>query len=305
MNMIHYAAKSVNILNLLLLMAVAAVASQVLVPFLNVTIKTSLPPVGKVSAEAVKEQTSRPIPAFADYLAVSDQNLFHPERKIPQEKRVENPNTNPVPKPDLVLYGTLIADNLSIAYIQDRKAPFSTPGRGARPRQMKKGESINGYILREIEPSRVLFMKGEERLVVLLDDKNKKRGEDAVASLPFPLSPAGMAPRSGLPAAFGAAPGNRAASANPLTAPGRAPQVMPSSPGYSPGSAPGSQGYTPSATNSPTTGGLPGPAPDTASPNSAPARYPTEKLPARSRALSNMLTTTPDVVRSEMKKGNN
>lgn len=36
-------------------------------------------------------------------------------------------------------------------------APFSTPGRGRRPRSMKKGDSINGYVLRDIAANRIVL----------------------------------------------------------------------------------------------------------------------------------------------------
>ncbi len=67
---------------------------------------------------------------------ISEQNLFHPERKIPPEKQQEKA----VPKPDLFLYGTLITNDASYAFVEDKKAPYSTAGRGKRQTTLKKGD---------------------------------------------------------------------------------------------------------------------------------------------------------------------
>jgi hypothetical protein len=102
---------------------------------------------------------------------IGDQNLFHPDRIIPPEKKEEKA----VPKPDLILYGTLITDQLSMAFIEDRKAPKTTPGRGKRQTILHKGDQVSGYILREVEAGRIILAKGEERLIVLLEDGEKRK----------------------------------------------------------------------------------------------------------------------------------
>jgi hypothetical protein len=81
-----------------------------------------------------------------DYAVIGYQNLFHPDRKIPPEKK-ELP---PLPMPEFVLFGTLLTPDLSVAYLEDKKAPVSTPGRGPRQTALKKGETLSGFTLREI-----------------------------------------------------------------------------------------------------------------------------------------------------------
>jgi hypothetical protein len=295
-----------NILNGLLLLAVVAVAYDVIVPFLNVTTQTSLPAVGKWETETgnQQEQASLPNVSFADYVTVGEQNLFHPERKIPEEKRVEvEAKAVVMPKPDLVLYGTLLADDLSIAYLEDRKAPYSTPGRGTRPKQLKKGDSIGGYVLRSIEPNRVVLMRGEDQLVVTLDEQNKKRaGDTAAPQGGAPARAAAGAAASSVPGGVPAGPPRRDMGASPAgggqaTTPGTA---AASGAGSSSGSsASATPASSPVATNPPATNASPGSAPNAPPTPSGSAGM--QNLPPRSKALSDMLTTTPAGVRNIIK----
>ena len=168
MNHLHYLGKSINVLNCLLMLAVAVSAYVVIVPYRNLTIQPTLP-VAKIAETAPTSSPpeSLPNPSQADYTMISEKNLFHPERKIPPDNVVAVAVVIPKP-PELVLYGTLISDNLSIAYVEDKKAPYSTPGRGKRQTQLKKGDNVSGYVLQDIEPNRIVLVKGEEKLVVPL-----------------------------------------------------------------------------------------------------------------------------------------
>jgi len=98
----------------------------------------SLPSV-KVTVTTSVEQTapSQHFPVTDDAV-IREKNLFHPERKIPPEQQPEKVT----PKPDAFLYGTLIADDASYAFIEDKKAPYSTPGRGKRQTILKKGDHL-------------------------------------------------------------------------------------------------------------------------------------------------------------------
>ncbi len=261
MNRLRFLMKNVNVLNCLLTLAVSAAAYQVTVPFLNVKTRVSLPAIVKVKAAmpATKPTpASLPNPTLADYMPVSEQNLFHPERRIPPEKKEEAA----VPKPELILYGTMIADNLSIAYVEDKKAPYSTPGRGQRQKQLKKGDQVSGYTLRDVEPNRIVLVKGQEKLVVMLDNKDKKRSGEAQAPGPATTPSAAAPPRPGLPAAAGRPAGAGAAVAASVPGASRAtaaaiPTASPSGVSLPSAAAPTSaasaaSGSTASTTPSPT-----------------------------------------------------
>ena len=105
MRKLHYITKNVNVLNCLLLLTVAAIAYAVAIPFLHVKVRTSLPAVRQGTNETAVLPSALPNSSYADYIVMGEQNLFHPERKIPQEKKDEKAALS---KLDLILYGTLI-----------------------------------------------------------------------------------------------------------------------------------------------------------------------------------------------------
>lgn len=235
--MIRYFFLSLNVLNGLLAAAVAAVVYFAVLPVWSPVTRISLPPV-KTTAESSGEATVPPQHSpVADYAVISDRNLFHPERKIPPEKQPEKAT----PKPEVFLYGTLITGEASYAFIEDKKAPHSTEGRGKRQLVLKKGASLGGYRLDTIEANRIVLVKGEEKVVVMLDDRGKKRSDESpaasAAARPFP---GGTAPPPVKPASPQAMPSSAppvVSSGPPVASPGpRAPgpvQRPPSQPGVS------------------------------------------------------------------------
>jgi len=164
---------------------------------------------------------------YADFISIAEKNLFHPDREMPKAEKAA------VPKPELILYGTLITDDVSIAYVEDKKSPYSTPGRAKRQTALKKGGSIGGYVLREIEPNRIVLVKGEDKLVVMLDDTEKRKGSEGGTSqtakgVAGPSSPTFIAPAT-----------PQVTTPSPGAAISAAPQVMTAPPGgaVSPGQA--------------------------------------------------------------------
>src|SRR4030042_3556026 len=182
--------KNINVLNIILLVAAILLADYVVLPLLNVQVKYIPTIPKKISSEKeekpAQSQTANP----ADYTIIADQNLFHPERKIPPEKKEEAA----LPKPEFVLYGTLITDNLKFAYLEDKKSPRSTPGRGKRQTALKQGDTMSGYTLKEIDTDKVVMVKGEETLIVKVIDIGIKKDREvgsppAAASIPPSTEP--------------------------------------------------------------------------------------------------------------------
>jgi len=211
-----------NVLNGLLAAAVVTVASFTVLPFLNLDTQMSLP-AAKETAERSGEKSVLPQNySPADYAVISEQNLFHPERKIPPEKKDETA----IPRPDVVLYGTLITDDMSMAFVEDKKAPYSTPGRGKRQVSLKKGDNLNGYILREVETNRIVLVKGEDKIVVMLNEGEKRKAGAAPAPQATSTMPSGGAPPAMIPSSPPAAPSlpQTATSPSPrAVVPGRTP----------------------------------------------------------------------------------
>ena len=181
MNKLKLLLRNINLLNIILIAFVVMIAGYVVLPILNIKVKFT-PSIQKKISTTKEEippevQTQSP----SDFLIIAEQNLFHPQRIIPPEKQEEQP----LQKPDFVLYGTLVADNISVAYMEDKKSPRTTPGRGKRQTALKKGDTLSGYTLKEIDPEQVMMVRGEDTLIVKVMDPNVKKDREGGSS-PIP-----------------------------------------------------------------------------------------------------------------------
>jgi hypothetical protein len=160
--------RNLNLLNIVLVAATVLFASYWLSPLMAAKIKYALPSVKKAAEVTGKEKELQPqTPSVTEYTAVAEDNLFHPERRIPPEKNAEEA---PLPKPDFILYGTLLTDDLKLAYLEDLKSPRTTPGRGKRQVALKKGDTMSGYTVREIDADKVVMARGAEKVIVPIND---------------------------------------------------------------------------------------------------------------------------------------
>lgn len=170
--------RHLNILNLLLISILVLLTRYALYPSPEPKIRVTLSSQQKGIVEDNSKEMDLTSSSPADYMVIAEQNPFHPERKIPVEKKAEQP----LPKPDFVLYGTLITDDLSLAYMEDKKAPVSTPGRGNRQTPLKVGQSLSGFTLKEIEPEKVVMVRGEEIMTVYLNDPKRPKTREIAPS---------------------------------------------------------------------------------------------------------------------------
>ncbi|MEE9910467.1 MAG: hypothetical protein K4571_01985 [Deltaproteobacteria bacterium] len=160
--------------------------------------------------------------AYLDYAAVAEKNLFHPERKVPVEKK----DKQLVVRPEIVLYGTLITGDKKIAYLEDKKAPFATPGRGKRQVAVVEGGMVSGYKLGEVHEDFIVLTRADDKMIVRLNDqKIRTRGQSQAAGqtapsagpkMPFPERQSGPASAGQVPPA---APPQPAAAAQPAVQP--------------------------------------------------------------------------------------
>lgn len=172
---LKYLLKNITIINLLLFAGIGVIFTYAVLPLLNLRL-TYTPPQQKQThgSAGIKHQDFLP-PSPADYTLIGEENLFHPERTIPPEKKVEPE----LPKPDFILYGTMISDDIAVAYLEDLKVPRTTPGRGKRQLAVKKGDTMSGFTLWEIQADRVVMVRGEENLMVHMMNKQKPKQRDA------------------------------------------------------------------------------------------------------------------------------
>jgi hypothetical protein len=223
MAIIRYLAKSVSLLNVLLGALVVAILSYALFPLFSARIAFK-PVTGALPQSGVPDK-GQPgqVPSPSDYTVVAENNLFHPDRQIPPEKK----EVKQLPKPELTLYGTLIAGDVTLAYVDDKQSPYTTPGRGKRLRVLKIGDVINGFVLKEIGAQKITLVRNEEIMTVSLDT-TKVRSDDSGRGQP--MSPTTQRPTSStLPSPNAMT----TPAAMPVAAPPTAMPLAPGTPGTS------------------------------------------------------------------------
>ena len=190
--------QNITTANILLLAAAIFMASYWLMPFAASQSAFSPPPPKPKSPAAEADHGEFSPPSSADYAVIPDENLFHPDRIIPPEKKAEQD----LPKPEFVLFGTMISDDVSLAFVEDARSPRSTPGRGKRQISLKKGDMLSGYILKEIEQDKIVMVRGEDQMTVSVVDARKPKTREAVstAGIQPPVQPAQQPAVSAAPA---------------------------------------------------------------------------------------------------------
>jgi hypothetical protein len=209
MGLLYRIYRNINPLNIMLFLTIIVLAIFVIYPMFFVKMKYTLP-AGKPKTGLLQEIPSGDIqaPPLQDYAVIGENNLFHPERKLVKE-------VAPLPKPELILYGTIIDDGISTAFIADKKSPKTTQGRGKRQTAVKKGDVLSGFVLKEIETDKIVLTRGEETIVVNLVDSGKQReGEttlpsannsDTAMPIPFQRAPV-VIPGHSIPSVSGSSP---------------------------------------------------------------------------------------------------
>lgn len=173
MKIVSYALKNMNILNLLLLAASTGLFFTLVYPLLDADVRVNIP---RVKAEPINQEAkivpAENPPTTLDYIIVTEKNLFHPQRRMPLSKAEEEM----VARPEIIFYGAIISGEKKIAYIEDKKNPYSTPGRGKRQKPVTQGTMIGGYLLKEVNPETIVLVRGNDRMVVNLRDQKDREG---------------------------------------------------------------------------------------------------------------------------------
>lgn len=178
--------RNLTLLNIILMAAIAIFVNYSLLPMFNREVKHTLP-AAKKNIEMRKETASQTqAPSIEDYTIIAEQNLFHPSRTIVTAK-----DAKPETEPEFVLYGTLITDDTSLAFLEDMKSPYSTEGRGKRQRALSRGATLSGYTLSEIYHDKVVMVRGEEQIVLNVAAPRKRPTETppAVSVQKLPATP--------------------------------------------------------------------------------------------------------------------
>lgn len=179
MNSMGSMMRHINILNLLILIVAVGFYVNFLKPLLTTSLSVELPIPKETSLEMQIGADKAAKPALSDYRLIGEQNLFHPDRVMPVEKadKTEKKVAISGPRPELVLHGTMIVNGLKIAYVEDKKATPTTPGRAARQLVVKEGDSISGFVLKQITENMIVLANGEEQMTLYLDELKDRKGE--------------------------------------------------------------------------------------------------------------------------------
>jgi len=188
----RYMLRQINLINLLLTGGLAFFI-YMLFSLVNAAFEFSLPtaklPDAAISEEGVKAAESA-LPSPDDYMIVTEENLFHPDRKIVASAK----DGVPLVRPDFVLYGTMITDDANIAFLDDLKEPYATMGRGKRQKVLRLGETLSGYTLSEIYHDMVVMDRDHDRFEVKITDRQNKRS--GVSETPAPAMTKQQKPRA-------------------------------------------------------------------------------------------------------------
>jgi hypothetical protein len=171
--------RHINILNLFILSAAIGFYLYFLYPFLTTPLSVELPYSKEISSEMQSGTDKTTKPSISDYTLIGKQNLFHPDRVMPAEKveKAEKKAVISVPRPELVLHGTMMVNGLKIAYVEDKKATPTTSGQGARQLVVKEGDNISGFIIKQITENKIVLANGEEQMTLYLDELKDRKGE--------------------------------------------------------------------------------------------------------------------------------
>jgi hypothetical protein len=177
--------RQINLVNCVLITISIIFIYVFLIPRWDTDVSFVPPPITKKPAEKNSDDSLKtPTLSPQEYRAIADENLFHPDRIIPPEKKPESV----LPKPEFILYGTLITPDLKTAYLEDKKAPVTTPGRGQRQSALNVGESLSGFRVKEILPDKVVMTRGEETIQVLLQEPGSSKARETTPG-PGPRTP--------------------------------------------------------------------------------------------------------------------
>lgn len=101
-----------------------------------------------------------PLPPLSDYAAIIERPLFTPDRRthagnLPTTQAAKTKKPAGLPDPsDLVLTAVIITEDTRMAILES--------DRGKAIHKMAQGESVNGWLLADIQPEAVSLKKGNE-----------------------------------------------------------------------------------------------------------------------------------------------
>ncbi|TAN45585.1 MAG: hypothetical protein EPN22_02165 [Nitrospirae bacterium] len=171
----RYILRNLTTLNIVLFAVLLLALKYLVMPLLTSEIKFK-----PVSPKKTKVELNAAVPdnktlSPIDYALIAEQNLFHPERKIP----IETKDEKQAPKPEFVLYGILATEDTTIAYVEDKRASSASTARGKRQQALKRGDTLSGFKLETIDEDRVVMSRGDDKITVFIAEKQRQKAKTA------------------------------------------------------------------------------------------------------------------------------
>jgi hypothetical protein len=184
MNQIKLFLKNLNVLNLLLIATAIFLFNEVNDSLNYKNINFTIPKAKELIEDSEEIEEPESAVNYSDYVVIAENNLFHPTRKIASGIKEEQQ----VVRPEIILYGTLITDEKRIAYIEDKKNPYSTAGRGKRQVAVNEGSTVAGYKLTKVNPESIMLVRGEDTITVNLNSQKERKAGEATSKMTSPSS---------------------------------------------------------------------------------------------------------------------
>jgi hypothetical protein len=182
MKLIKVFLKNINVLNLLLLAMATFLFFKLddSLALIGKKVNLTIPKPKEVLTVNEEKAAAESVANYSDYIVIAEKNLFHPARKLAAETKQEQQ----IARPEIILYGTLITDEKRIAYIEDKKNPYSTPGRGKRQVVVDEGSMVAGYKLEKVNTESILLVHGDDRITVDLKTQKDRKVAEAAETPP-------------------------------------------------------------------------------------------------------------------------
>ena len=231
--------QNANLLNVLLAGIILAFAAGIIISAIRMRHLYAVPKIKEKAPAPAVQPVDVPQKMPSDYAVIGDMNVFHPDRTTPVEKKAE------VPRPEIILFGTLV-DTERLAFIEDKKNPVTTPGRGNRQRVVRKGEVVSGYTVTDIMNDRISLARGDDRITVMISEPKSRGSEPSQPGTPpAPPRPGTTPAKPPQPSQAPARPGSPPAVSRPPQSSGSLPVGETQRPRPTQPSAPSSGSQTP------------------------------------------------------------
>jgi len=173
-NLIKLMLRHINILNILLIFILIGISIDTYRDFLSAVKleKLKIPSMDKKDTSVQQNIPAEPkIPSMTEYVVIAEKNLFHPDRKLLENKE----KLKQIPKiiPDIVVYGTIIEDNFKVAFIEDKRNIFRSSGRGIRQKTIKIGDEISGYKVKDITENSIVLTSTVDEIIYKVEESSE------------------------------------------------------------------------------------------------------------------------------------